>query len=370
MPADIVNVPVPVQTATRVWTGVNGSSDVVLAWNPDILNTVYLGYNPQISAGAPNTIPLQPNASFQLPAGRSVWVIGKVQGITPLVVVPGSAGMFRGLTQGLGALALSAIFSPNFIHNISGWSINQDGSAEFNNLTIRGTFLGNFFILNSSGLFLYSGPPALGNLITSVTSAGGVDQFGNAYAAQLGTYNTANGSEIVVESGQIFIVDGSSLVTWTIAPITVGTSYLEIQGAVSNVFIRQDGTIVAQDPNSVGVNTPETWHSMAAGLLNGWTVTTGQIAQYRLMPDGSVAVEADLTPTLAGSVANGVNVWTVTSGYAPGSVKSIEIIVKATTAVAQPVSRYFTVGAHFQTQNFVAGDNPGRFLINDRYNLV
>jgi hypothetical protein len=367
MPADIVNIPVPTGPAVRFWTGLQNSTDQVLAWNPDILNTVYLGFNPQIQAGGLNTIPLQPNASFQLPASRGMWVIGKVQGITPLVVVPGSAGMFRGLTQGLGSLALSAIFSPNFIHGISGWTINQDGSAEFNNLTIRGTFLGFNFILNASGLFLYSGVPALGNLITSVTSVAGVDTFGNAYAAQLGTYNTANGSSIVVESGQIFIVDGSSLDTWTISPVTIGTSYLLVQGAVSNVFIRQDGTLVAQDPNGVG-NVPETWHPMAAGLLNGWTVTAGQIAQYRLMPEGSVWVSADLT---AGVIAGGTNVWTVTSGYAPAATKNIDLIVKATAAVAQPLSRYFTVGAHFQTQNFVAADTPGgRFLINDRYELV
>jgi hypothetical protein len=61
-----------------------------------------------------------------------------------------------------------AIQSPNFVTGISGWTINVDGSAEFNNLTIRGTFFGTDFILNSTGLFLYSGTPALGNLSASV----------------------------------------------------------------------------------------------------------------------------------------------------------------------------------------------------------
>lgn len=64
-----------------------------------------------------------------------------------------------------------AVQSPNFVTGISGWTINADGSAEFNNLQIRGTFNGNDFILSSTGFFLYSGTPAAGNLIYSVTPA-------------------------------------------------------------------------------------------------------------------------------------------------------------------------------------------------------
>ena len=61
-----------------------------------------------------------------------------------------------------------AIQSPNFVTTVSGWTINADGSAEFNNLTIRGTFNGTDFIINASGAFFYSGTPALGNLSASL----------------------------------------------------------------------------------------------------------------------------------------------------------------------------------------------------------
>lgn len=49
-----------------------------------------------------------------------------------------------------------AIASPGYVAGTSGWSVNSDGSAEFNNLTIRGTFNGPQFILDSAGLFLYA----------------------------------------------------------------------------------------------------------------------------------------------------------------------------------------------------------------------
>ena len=81
------------------------------------------------------------------------------------------------------ALRRAAIRSPNYVAGLTGWTINIDGSAEFNNLTIRGTFKGNDFILDATGFYLYSGAPALGNLILSVTAAAGTDPEGNTVPA-------------------------------------------------------------------------------------------------------------------------------------------------------------------------------------------
>jgi hypothetical protein len=81
-----------------------------------------------------------------------------------------------------GVLVYPSIHSPNFIHSVSGWTINEDGSAEFQNLTIRGVFDGNDFEINNAGFFLYSGTPALGNLILAIANAAGSDRFGNAYS--------------------------------------------------------------------------------------------------------------------------------------------------------------------------------------------
>lgn len=92
------------------------------------------------------------------------------------------SGFSNEIVGGAAALIRAAIKSPNFQHLVQGWSINKDGSAEFNNLIVRGTFEGNDFILNSAGFFLYQGTPAAGNLIVAITSAAGTDQFGNAYS--------------------------------------------------------------------------------------------------------------------------------------------------------------------------------------------
>src|SRR5512144_693762 len=82
-----------------------------------------------------------------------------------------------------------AIQSPNFVTGSTGWNIAADGSAEFNDLTIRGTFFGTDFEVNAAGAFFYSGTPALGNLVVSVTSSAGTDEFGNVYDQGVTVYD-------------------------------------------------------------------------------------------------------------------------------------------------------------------------------------
>lgn len=82
-----------------------------------------------------------------------------------------------------GAYTLSGEFmeSPNYVPGVSGWGIFGDGSAEFNNLTIRGTFNGTDFVINTAGIFFYNGTPAAGNLILAIAQTAGADGFGNPY---------------------------------------------------------------------------------------------------------------------------------------------------------------------------------------------
>lgn len=91
-------------------------------------------------------------------------------------------GFNNPIVGGGGALVYPSIHSPDFEHLIQGWTINKDGSAEFENLTLRGTFNGNDYIINSFGLFIYDGPAALNTLILAMAGAPGTDEFGNAYS--------------------------------------------------------------------------------------------------------------------------------------------------------------------------------------------
>jgi len=86
---------------------------------------------------------------------------------------------FRNSVVGGTTLVRPAIKSPNYVTGVDGWSINADGSAEFNNITIRGGT-----VVSGTALY-YDGPPGPGTLFLSISAAAGVDPYGNAYPAGL-----------------------------------------------------------------------------------------------------------------------------------------------------------------------------------------
>ena len=188
----IVVFPATTRQNQIAWQGIPNSSDSTLFMNTDLNNYVYLGYTPNALPNV-NTIPVAPNGNIVLPANRTIYAIWSVSiGVSPLVIIPGGLAYFLGVTQGLGNLAIPSIQSPNFVSGVSGWQIAKDGSAQFNNLTIRGTFFGLDFIINQTGAFFYNGTPALGNLKVSIVSnGGGIDSFGNVYLDNITTYNVA-----------------------------------------------------------------------------------------------------------------------------------------------------------------------------------
>jgi len=55
-----------------------------------------------------------------------------------------------------GTLVFPSMQSPDYVQGVSGWQVRIDGSAEFNNLTIRGTFNGTDYVINSNGIFFYA----------------------------------------------------------------------------------------------------------------------------------------------------------------------------------------------------------------------
>lgn len=101
------------------------------------------------------------------------------------------SGFSNPIIGGMSNLVRKAIRSPNYVPSTTGWSINKDGSADFANLTLRGTFSGNNYVINNNGEFWYSGTPALGNLIFSNTNNAGTDSFGNAYLQGVTGYQIA-----------------------------------------------------------------------------------------------------------------------------------------------------------------------------------
>lgn len=218
------------------------------------------------------------------------------------------------------ALRIPQIQSPNYTPGSLGWVIKIDGSAEFNNLTVRGTFNGTDFILNSDGLFIYSGAPANGNLIGSIAAAAGTDSFSNAFLAGVVSYS--GGSFASLEAGNLFLgliangyptagsvglsggdavfassptsASNTAAATWelvdgltSVTPRSAaGYPHLDVGAATAGVTGWINGAWVHSSV-SAGVSTAETWHNPSYNANWSGTTTFGTISgglrtlQYR-----------------------------------------------------------------------------------------
>lgn len=129
------------------------------------------------------------------------------------------------------ALRIPAINSPNF--NLTNplsspspsWAILQSGIAYFFGLVLSGgTITGPDYIINTAGAFFYSGSPALGNLIVSIAGAAGVDAFGNVFPQGINvTKGQFSGSNYVINSLGFFLYSGTPALGNLVASVTAAS---------------------------------------------------------------------------------------------------------------------------------------------------
>lgn len=345
--ADINHVTVPNGGQAAVAWGARGAPGVsnILFYNTDINNTVWIGQQSTITAAGPGTIPVLPNGTFSASADSVWYAIGSAAGIAPLVVVPNGQAYFLGITAGLGNLVIPAIKSPNYVHNVSGWAIFKDGSAEFNDVEIRGGEL-------IAGLLLaYDGTPEHGNLILSFSGSNTIDPFGNQVDQGLWAYNLAGGGGAALLPGAqptLFLQPPNTAHAGTAAQVfgfaigagtpaeqqgaeffsgnevtNTNSSAVLVYSAANDGTIQAQGLLLAAGTTVVqwlaaGFNvltplqatagtaatptliTTDTWHSL--GTIAGSGLTQMQ-ARYRLTPDGECEIDMTFIAAAGGSIA-------------------------------------------------------------------
>lgn len=256
---NILQVPVPVQNAAIAWPARQSNIASLLFINQDLNNSVWIGQEQAITAAGPNTIPIPPNGTFSGDASSPWYVIGSAAGTQPLVVVPNGQSYFLGLTQGLGQLAIPSVRSPGYVPGVTGWTINKNGSVEFNSGTFRGTvtagvFEGNDFIINPFGVFLYNGAPGPGNLIAWWAFAAGTDQFGNRYTGGL-VLGPFGGSQVMLSASDP-VHGGFGSASWPTGAADEGTPLAVYAQPVAAASPYLEGIIAGPvnglDPDAVG----------------------------------------------------------------------------------------------------------------------
>lgn len=270
------------------------------------------------------------------------------------------SGFSNAIIGGASKLLRAAIQSPNFASGSLGWSVNKDGSAEFNNIVIR-----NGNVVSGTSLY-YNGVPALGNLIFSISATGGTDPLGNNYLGPGFYAYSGTGSWAVLNSAvmDFFSGDFAQLTNGRITSGITGAggsrqSFTSIKspsfnaGLDATVFVQsasQDSglsfgaTIIGSlgqggfyqlgldnngkpqfliGPDTTSIkpcqpgspNTTETWHDMRP-LLNGFNGTNaGEYPpQYRYTAEGNVKVIGTIQLPAAGGY-NGVSFFTFPPAY-------------------------------------------------------
>lgn len=231
------------------------------------------------------------------------------------------------IAGGNGALVITALHSPNFQAGAQGWSVDKDGSAEFNDLTIRGTFLGSDFEVNNAGAFFYSAAPAPDMLSVSVVpgTVTVTDPYGNIAFPGVTFYQflaaSAEYQAIQYYQGTVtsYIAatqssgwgSGTQAQSFYFNPVTGGT-----YTTFGSEIIAAQG-VYGKTPGS-SPPAPDGW--IAGNLGNGWVnagVGTSVIFQYRRVASPPESVE--VIGEIDGAAATNAKFFQLPSGYRPAS---------------------------------------------------
>jgi hypothetical protein len=212
----------------------------------------------------------------------------------------------------------------------------------FNN-PVANTFRAAGTIINKNGIFIYSGTPALGNLIWADVSATGTDLFGNivyqgafsyspsgvalaffAAGTQNGNFllgtgaalsgtgarqpsSVASGGDgiVALDSGVTGVTDSSASFIMKSATNTGALPATIIAGNIKSL----DGT--AASPSLI---TTDSWHGIS--LDAGWALGP-QAPQYRLLPDGNIQVRGQTTHVSVAAVTPINSVTPIPAAYRP-----------------------------------------------------
>jgi hypothetical protein len=252
-------------------------------------------------------------------------------------------GFANSVIGGAAALIRAAIKSPNFVSGAAGWQISKDGSAEFNNLIVRGTFDGTDFEINSAGAFFYSGVPAAGNLIISIAPVSGTDPHGNAYPSGLAIYTVISGTTYAIRLGEstisganvpgLFLVNETGAAPFEPPLFSFGNadntgaaveiySGLALAGSKASFIECADSTLsgvtngeivmrAGQIDQTGAVAFADQWNTLGP-IGNGWSTAHGR---YRLTTMGELEIDIALT----GAGATGTLTWpnTLPAAYRP-----------------------------------------------------
>ncbi|MEU9022350.1 hypothetical protein [Actinomadura sp. NPDC048394] len=246
------------------------------------------------------------------------------------------SGFANAILGGAQKLIRKAIASPNYVTSTSGWSINKDGSAEFNDVVVRGEFdVGTLL----QYVKIYIAPPPINGpaIVFNSDSAtfSQTDGFiqaiaagpGGAYGALFLSSPEAPGqtaAQITLTSG-----DGTNLRMAQVSGDLDVNGTLFIEPTAGNVVLQVDDTAAAlavQLQPAAGIQLPPGEYAKrgalalvpAASFQNGWTNYGNgyQAAGYIEFSDGTAGLTGVVT---GGTTTSGTVIFALPANLKPAA---------------------------------------------------
>jgi hypothetical protein len=196
--------------------------------------------------------------------------------------------------------------SSNYVPATTGWHIDENGFAEFHDVLVTG---GSVVVTGTGeGMFVYSAAPALGNLITSIASAAGTDPYGNAYLKGLGVYSGGQ-IEVLGNNGTYILMDDSGAGTTPRlllnSPNKAGITRTpaSIVGSTSSVFGSASGAMILTSPTYTTATDP-----VASVTIGGPDPDSGNVDGVQLKGD-----IIDITGGGTNAAAVSINAFNITT---------------------------------------------------------
>ncbi len=253
--------------------------------------------------------------------------------------IPGIASLYFDPVAKTLSITGSTVKTNNYVAGTTGWSINYDGTAEFNNVTVRGTVvssagtIGGFTIGATAltatnlgldtvnGIYLGGASPSVSPFSVTVAGAvtatsgtiGGLTLSSSSLSA--GTSGTSNyisvgtsgitlGTTFSVNSAGVLTASSGVIGGWTIGSTiqsNTGASYLLLDPAQSRVsVVGSSGTVAAMGYLSGLAINGSTWSSLTAYSVGDYVFYSG--VTYKCT-----------TASPAGTIPTNTSYWTVST---------------------------------------------------------
>lgn len=244
-----------------------------------------------------------------------------------------------------GDLIRRSIRSRNFVTGVSGWSIDRDGNAEFNNLTIHGILESINYVLNTSGWKLdtatgsaeFNDITARGTIIVGPSGLSQVviDTFGGTFGAVELPTNVVHENQAARVGADALSRGGAAeqIKAYFVGPEVSGnTGYMTVEirsgandGSANELFtvmhssvlgeiftVNSDGTVVI---NGVDI-TPTAWANYTPTITGGGTATfTNRLGYWKRIANKTVMYTAYIEVNAAGSGTSPVQYTLPTAPY-------------------------------------------------------